>query len=166
MRGGEGGRVGGEETRHGFGLVVRQGEDVGEAPTRENDGFAGGLGLGDGCARRDLRGAYARHVRAAAREGRVEGAPRGGLGSAGAGGGGAAEAAVAGDAVVARGVEDGDSREAEFEVFGALAGLVGGGEVGFVVAVGGADDGGGGEGAAVLGGVAAGEGVGVLGVSV
>lgn len=76
-------------------------------------------------------------------------------------------AAVARDAAVPRREEEGSAREAEFHVLHALALFVGGGEVGFVVAVGGGDDFCGGETAAVFGALVgswAGEGVGVGGV--
>ena len=69
---------------------------------------------------------------------------------------------VASDAIVTGGVQDGGALEAEFHVFVALADFVGGGEVGFVVAVRSGDYFCGGEAATVLRtGVATWEGVGI-----
>ena len=160
------GRMVAEEGLHGRGLVVREGEDVGEAAAGVDDCFARFFGRGDGGAWSDLRGADGGDVGAAAGEGRVEDA------------GGAvvvpfrdrvdAAAAVAGDAVVSGGVDDCDALQAEFHVFLALAHLVGWGQVGllgmsvltlknvwgetryFVVPIGGADHVGGSVATAVL----------------
>ncbi len=125
-----GGRVVAEEGLHGGGLVVRQGEDVGEAAAGEDDGFARLFGLDDGGAGLDLGGADGGDVGAGAGEGRVEEAGgavvvlfRDGVDAA---------AAVAGDAVVARGVDDADALEAEFHVFLALAHFVKWGQVGLL----------------------------------
>ena len=128
----------GEPGLHGGGLVGGEGEDVGEAAAGVDDGFAGFFGLGDGGVGLDLRGADGGDVGAGAGEGGVEFA-RGAV-VVFARGGVDALAAVAGDAVVARGVEHRHALEAEFHVFVALAHLVEGGQVGFVVGVGGRDD--------------------------
>lgn len=72
LRGCVGGRVRCEPALHGGGLVGGEGEDVGEAAAGEDDGFASFLGLGDGSARHDLRGADGGHVGACGREGGVE----------------------------------------------------------------------------------------------
>ena len=119
----------------GAGLVGGHGEDVGEAAAGEDDGFAGLFGLGDGGVGDDLGGADGGDVGAGAGEGGVEDA-------------GCAVVvlacsrvdalpAVAGDAEVAGGVEDGAAGHAELGVFLALPPLVEGRQVRFVVAVGG-----------------------------
>ena len=148
----------GEVVFDGSGLVGGQGEDIGEAATGEDDGFAGLFGLGDGGVGDDLGGADGGDVGAGAGERGVE--DTGGAVVVLAGFGVDALAAVTCDAEVAGGVEDGGAGHAELGVFLALAAFVEGGQVGFVVAVGGGDDFGGGEAAAGLGAlVAAGEGV-------
>ena len=121
------GRMVAEPSLHGVGLVIREREDVGEAAAGVDDGFAGFFGRGDGRARLDLRGADGGDVGAAAGEGGVEDA--GGAVVVKFGDGVDASAAVAADAVVPRGVEDGDALEAEFHVFATLAEFVGGGQV-------------------------------------
>lgn len=150
---------------HGCRLVGREGEDVREAAAGEDDCFAGLFGLRDGSVGDDLRGANGGDVGACGGKTRVED-PRGTvvvLLCCGVD----ALAAVAGDTAVAGGEEEGGAGEAELHVFHALAAFVGGGEVGFVVAVGGGDDFCGGEPPAVfraLVGSWAGVGVGVGGV--
>jgi len=105
-------------------LVGGEGKNVAEAPARVDDGFAGFFGGGDTGPGYDLRGADRGHVGACSGEGGVEGA-------AGAFRLGTALAAVAGDAVVAPGVEDCGACHAEFHVsVGRMLGVDGQGKSG------------------------------------
>ena len=79
----------------------------------------------------DLRRADRGHVRAPAREGRVEALPVGHLVAVFV----EAKVVEAGDAAVTRRVDEGHAREAELAVLGALAAHVGGREVRLLVAV-------------------------------
>ena len=91
-------------------LVARQREHVREASAREDDRLAGLLGRGDGSSGHDLRRTDRGDKGAAAGERRVESAAAAVVeGTAGALGLRAALAAVAGDAGVARRVEDRDA---------------------------------------------------------
>ncbi len=127
----------GEPAFYGGGLVGGEREDVREPATGENDSLARLLGCCDAGIRHYLRRADGGHVGTCGREGRIELA----AGAIVVGAVGAdALVKVARHAVVARGVEEGRALEAEFHVLVALALLVESGQVGFVVAVGGADD--------------------------
>lgn len=111
-----GGWVVGEPLMHGRGLVVGQREDIAEPAAGVDDGLAGHLGLRAGGevlddvgVVLDLRGADAGDVWAGTRERRVEAA--GGAVVVGGVDAWAVDAlsAVAGDAVIATAVQDGDS---------------------------------------------------------
>ena len=135
----------GEPAFDGGGLVVGEGKDVGEAAARKDDGLARFFGCRDAGVRHYLRRANGGHVGTCGWEGRVEFAAGAVvIGAVGAD----ALAPIARDAIITRGVKEGCTLQTEFHVFVALTLLVEGGQVGFVIAVGGTDDFGCGEAAA------------------
>jgi hypothetical protein len=126
---------------HGRGLITRHRKHVAEPSTRVNHTLACLFRRRNRITRCDLRSSHGGDVRTSSWKGRVEGPCHAGceVHSPSAVLRFAAQVSVSGDAAVAAGEENGDALQSELHVLVALARGVGGGEVGFVVTVGGAD---------------------------
>ena len=113
-------------------MVRGKREDIGKSAAREDDGFAGGFRRRDRGAGLDLCGSYCCDVGARAREGWVEPAGRAIIVATV---GGDALPTISSDAIISGRVEKRGALKAKFHVLIALAHLIGGSQIRFVVGV-------------------------------